>query len=145
MSLTIDASVFVSAALPSEVQFSNIGAFLNKIRLWPRVLHRPTLLVPETAASLARCANNAGVGQNSVRWVTSFPGMNLISLDLARVLQAARLAATYRMRGADAVYVAVAQEIGTTLITWDAEMLSRGAQAVAVMTPSDWLAANRTI
>lgn len=71
--------------------------------------------------------------------------MNLISLDLARVLQAARLAATYRMRGADAVYVAVAQEIGTTLITWDAEMLSRGAQAVAVMTPSDWLAANLTI
>ena len=49
------------------------------------------------------------------------------------------------MRGADAVYVAVAEEFGTMLITWDAEMLSRGAQAVAVMTPSDWLAANLTI
>jgi len=66
LSLTIDASVFVSATLPSEVQFSDSDAFLNKIRLWPRVLHCPTLLVPETAASLARRANNDG----SVRTVS---------------------------------------------------------------------------
>ncbi len=144
MSLTIDASVFISAALPSEVQFSDSDSFLNKIRLRPQVLHCPTLLIPETAASLARRANNAGIGQNSVQWVTLFPGMRLIPLDLARALQAAQIAATYRLRGADAVYVAVAQEFGTTLITWDAEMLTRGAQAVPVMTPSDWLAANPT-
>lgn len=144
MSLTIDASVFISAALPSEVQFSDSDTFLNKIRLRPRVLHCPTLLIPEIAASLARRANNTGIGQNSVQWVTLFPGMSLISSDLARALQAAQLAAAYRLRGADAVYVAVAQEFGTTLITWDAEMLTRGARAVPVLTPSDWLAANPT-
>lgn len=68
-----------------------------------------------------------------------------MSLTSARAEEAARVAASYRLRGADAVYVAVAQEFGTMLITWDAEMLTRGARAVPVLTPTDWLAANPTI
>ena len=43
------------------------------------------------------------------------------------------------------MYVAVAQEYGTTLITWDQELLARGAAAVTVMTPADGLAVNPTI
>lgn len=50
-----------------------------------------------------------------------------------------------RLRGADAVYVAVAQEYGATLIIWDQELLMRGAAAITVVTPADWLAANPTI
>lgn len=50
-----------------------------------------------------------------------------------------------RLRGADAVYVAVAQEYGATLIIWDQELLTRGAAAITVVTPADWLAANPTI
>ena len=48
----------------------------------------------------------------------------------------------YRLRGADAVYIALAVEFGATVITWDAEMLTRGAGAVSVLTPSDWLASH---
>jgi len=43
------------------------------------------------------------------------------------------------------VYVAVAQEYGATLIIWDQELLMRGAAAITVVTPADWLAANPTI
>lgn len=74
----------------------------------------------------------------------TLPGIRFVSLTSARAEEAARVAASYRLRGADAVYVAVAQEFGTMLITWDAEMLTRGARAVAGLTPSDWLAANPT-
>ena len=63
-------------------------------------------------------------------------------LDMVRTLQASQIAAMYRLRGADAIYVAIAQEFGTTLITWDREMLTRGLSAVSIMTPTDWLAAN---
>jgi len=38
----------------------------------------------------------------------------------------------------------LAQEFGATLITRNAVMLTRGARAVPVLTPSDWLAANPT-
>jgi predicted nucleic acid-binding protein len=66
----------------------------------------------------------------------------LVPLTEQRARQAAQIAITCRLRGADAVYVALAQELGTTLITWDAELLARGALAVPTMTPTDWLAAN---
>ena len=142
LSLTIDASVFVSAAMPSEAQFDDSNLFLDHIRLHPQVLQCPMLLLPEVAAPLARRTDNAEVGQNSIYWVTQFPTMSLLMLDMVRTLQASQIAAMYRLRGADAIYVAIAQEFGTTLITWDREMLTRGLSAVSIMTPTDWLAAN---
>jgi predicted nucleic acid-binding protein len=39
----------------------------------------------------------------------------------------------------DAVYVAVAEAMGATLITWDDEMLARGAAKVPALTPSQWI------
>ncbi len=53
----------------------------------------------------------------------------------------------------DAVCAAVAQEYGLALITWDQELLTRGAAAASVlltrgaaaasvMTPAGWLATN---
>ncbi len=66
----------------------------------------------------------------------------MIELTENRARLSVQTALTCRLRGANAVYVAVAQEFGTTVVTWDAEMLARGTQTVSVMTPTDWLAAN---
>ena len=63
-------------------------------------------------------------------------------MTLDRADEAAEIAISYRLRGADAVYAAVALEFGTTLVTWDGEMLQRAPAAVPTMTPTDWLAAN---
>lgn len=66
-----------------------------------------------------------------------------ISVDRAdRARLAANIAITYCLRGAGAVYDAVAQEQGATRITWDQERLTRGVAVVSILTPSDWLAAN---
>jgi hypothetical protein len=39
------------------------------------------------------------------------------------------------------VYVAVADAFDAVLITWDAEMLERGSEAVNTVTSSGWLEA----
>lgn len=67
--------------------------------------------------------------------------MRLVSLTTVRARRAAELAAIYRLRGAGSVYLAVAEEFGTTLVTWDGEMRTRGANVVTTMTPTEWLAA----
>jgi len=108
-------------------------------------LYCPTILVPEAAAGIARPTNNVTLAGRTTNSIIRFSGMNLVEIDENRALLAAAVSITHRLRGADAIYVAIAQEFGTTLITWDGEMLTRGAQAVTVMTPSDWLAANPTI
>ena len=46
----------------------------------------------------------------------------------------ARVAARYRLRGADAVYVAVARVSGSTLITLDYQQRHRAADLVPTMT-----------
>ena len=50
-----------------------------------------------------------------------------------------RLTAKLRLRGADAVYVALAAICSEPLITLDAEMLERARGIADVFTPEQWL------
>jgi predicted nucleic acid-binding protein len=53
--------------------------------------------------------------------------------------RAAEIARQQRVRGADAVYVAVAEAFGAALIAWDSEMLERCTEVVTIVTPLEWL------
>lgn len=70
-------------------------------------------------------------------------GLRLVPFDTPLAEHAARIAIEHRLRGADAVYTAVAQLFGATLITWDGEMLERGGKIVPTMTPAQWLEQNQ--
>ncbi len=143
--LTLDANVFVSASAPAEAQYAVSLAFIGRVVAQSADVHCPSLVLPEIAAAIIRPTSNAALAAQTVSGIRLLPNITLVTLTEQRAEQAAQIAISCRLRGADAIYVAVAQEFGTTLITWDAEMLTRGAQAVTVMTPSDWLAANPTI
>lgn len=143
--LTVDANVFVSAHVRTEAHHADSDQFLNRLVQTAVSLFCPTLVAPETAAAIARSTGDTGLTHAAVSQIDGFPYLSLIALTPDRALLAAAVAVVHRLRGADSVYVAVAQEFGTTLITWDQEMLTRGASTVAVMTPSDWLAANPVI
>jgi predicted nucleic acid-binding protein len=84
------------------------------------------------------------LAQRLVSVVKNFIGMRLIALSIPLAERAAQIAADQRFRGADAVYVAVAEEFAATLVTWDDDMLRRGAALVTTMTPDDWLKAQPT-
>ena len=100
--------------------------------------------------SLRRCGADAdsrcmALSTQTVSGIELLPSITLHSLTPQRAKQAAQIAISCRLRGADAVYVALAQELGTSLITWDNEILMRTTAVVTAMTPTDWLAANPTI
>ena len=140
--MTIDANVFVSALSPSDALYADSLAFLNRVRQGHRRIVCLTLVLPECAGAIMRPTGSSTLAQTAVNFLQALPGINFVSLSRARSLRAANISIPCRLRGADAVYVAVAQEFGTTLVTWDAEMLARGTAAIVVMTPTDWLAAN---
>jgi predicted nucleic acid-binding protein len=56
-----------------------------------------------------------------------------------------QVATHHRLRGADSVYVAVAEAANATLITWDDEMLERGAGVVTTLTPLQWIAEHQIV
>lgn len=140
--LTIDANVFIGAASPTVKSHRDSDLFLSRVRRDNLLVRCPALLLPEVASGIIRPTGNIVVTQLTVLGVENFPQMHWVELTQTRAEAAVQIALTCRLRGADAVYVAVAQEYGTTLVTWDAKVLARGTQAVSVMTPTDWLAAN---
>ena len=48
-------------------------------------------------------------------------------------------AATLFLRGADAIYVAIAHLSDAVLLTYDAEVIKRVSKTIRVMTPDSWL------
>ena len=76
----------------------------------------------------------------AVDTLRSTPQIQLISLDDTLIDTAAELAADYALRGADAVYVAVASRHGCTLVSLDREQRERARTVVTTRTPAEALA-----
>jgi predicted nucleic acid-binding protein len=137
MNCTIDASVFVAAARSVELYHIPSRNFLQKIQF--SQVYCPTLALAECAAAIARPTGDSSLAEELVAIVEDFPGINLVSLDLQLAHRAAQIAVSYRLRGADAVYVAVAEAFNATLFSWDLEMLRRCPATVDILTPTQWL------
>ena len=87
-------------------------------------------------------ARRTGVAENghnavgiirALRWIESIP------MDQSLAHEATQIAGSRRLRGADAVYVALAVMRRVPLITLDAEMLERARGVADVFTPEQWL------
>lgn len=139
MSLTVDASVFVAAFRPPDVNHQANFDFIAAVRAAQLPIHCPSLVLPEGAGAVSRTTGDALLAVRATTEVRRMPDLRLAPLSRVRSRRAAELAAMYQLRGADSVYVAVAEEFGTTLVTWDGEMHTRGASIVTTMT--EWLAA----
>jgi predicted nucleic acid-binding protein len=122
---TIDASVHVSALNPVEADSATSQAFLALVQQHWVPLFCPTLLLVEVAAAVARALDDADRAVALATALRGLPNQTRVPLDEALVDRAVNLAAMARLCGADAIYGAVAQEYGTTLITLDRQQLDR--------------------
>ncbi len=105
----------------------------------------PTLLVPEVAAALARASDDARGAIDYANATAALAHVTLVSLTPAMSRQAGELAAMHRLRGSDAVYVAVARRYGTTVVSRDEEQRSRGSAVVHCQTPEEALASRSAV
>ena len=138
--LTIDSSVFVSAARPSEIGNAESTAFLTWVRNTRPRLFLPTLVLAEVAAALSRTGSEPGLAQQYAMAVGQLPNTVMVALDEGLARQSAALGAQHRLRGADAVYLASAALFAGELVTLDREQLERGAAIVQTLAPADFLA-----
>jgi len=139
MNLTIDASVFVASARTAEPEHLTSRQFLQQALARAVNLFCPILVLPECAAAVARATGDPALAEELVGLIEGLPRLTLVPLDTSLTRHAVHSATTYRLRGADSVYVAVAETTNAALIAWDAEMLERGLHTVDVMTPTAWL------
>ena len=136
---TVDASVHVSALNPAEADSASSRAFLALVQREQIPLFCPTLLLVEVAAAVARALGDAGRAVALATALRGWPNQALVPLDEGVAVRAVDLAATAQLRGADAVYAAVAQQYGTTLVTLDRQQLERLQPLVRTARPEDVL------
>ena len=136
---TIDASVHINALNPSEAGSAESQLCLQRLVAMRQPLFSPTLLLVEVVAAIARVLDDADMALELAGGIQALPRQLWIPLDNDIAEMAARLGAQSRLRGADAVYAAVARRYGAILITRDHQQLERVAALVQVMTPEDVL------
>jgi predicted nucleic acid-binding protein len=137
--LTIDSSVLVSAARPSEPGNAASMAFLAWVRAERPRLFLPTLVLVEVAAALSRTGSAASLAQQYALAIGQLPNVVLVALDDGLARQSAALGAQHGLRGADAVFLASAAVFAAELVTLDREQLRRGALVVQTMSPTAFL------
>lgn len=100
----------------------------------------PNLILAEIAGALSRSFRDPIRARLEVDLLRDLHTIRLIPLDDALAQEAAELAADRALRGADAVYVAVARRYGCALVSLDREQRERAASIVRVLTPDEALA-----
>ena len=136
---TIDASILTNALNSREQGSQESQKFLARVEQENCEIICPTLLIPEVAAALSRALGDHKKGMAFAMAVRDLPNLRLVSLDDSLAVAAAELAARHRLRGADAVYAAVAKQYQTTLVTNDRQQLERLSGVLPVKRPAQVL------
>ena len=133
--VTVDASVFVNAFIPTEEGSDRSLEFIVKLRNESIPIIQPTLFLPEVIASVACKKGEAELALKLAQDLRNFSSLTVVPLDENLADFASEVAASNRLRGSDAVYAAVALRFGTELITLDREQLDRLPKVLSVRAP----------
>ena len=99
----------------------------------------PYLLLVEVAGAISRTRANPMQGHAFATAFENLPNVTFVALDSSLAQQAQRLAAQHGLRGADAVYAAVAVQARAVLLSLDNEHITRLRGVVEVRTPAEVL------
>lgn len=136
---TIDASVWVNGFDRREPGHENSRQLLDLLGTQSAPIVVPNLVLVEVAAAISRTRQSPDQAYAFAIALNNLPNVTVVPLDDMIVHQALTLAAQHGLRGADAVYAAVAVQAGCTLITLDNEQHTRLVGVVKTYTPADLL------
>jgi predicted nucleic acid-binding protein len=140
--IVADASFWVSAFFARDAHHDEASNLLRRIVGEEIPVTSPTLAVVEVAGALTRRTNDPQAVEAVLSFLYRLSQLSWAPLTLPFSEATAKVAISCSLRGADAIYVALAQQRGIPLITRDKEILSRGQSAAVILTPTDWLRQN---
>jgi predicted nucleic acid-binding protein len=134
--IVIDASVWMSSLLPDDVNHAVSNAWIRRWLLMGNTFIAPTLFLAELSGAITRRTNHAGLGRQAAASALVSQTIQFFALDLSLAEAAARHADSLRLRGGDAVYVALAARRNVPLVAWDKELLGRASNVILVQVPT---------
>ena len=135
-----DASVIVADARPSEPFHPDAHRLLQCIWEHDHTIQIPIIALAEVGAAISRGANDLESAEKLISLWQRLPHVTIIEVDTQIGILAAKLASQHKIRGCDAVYVALASITNASLVTLDGQQRSRVPPTVAAYLPSEALA-----
>ena len=131
----VDASVYVASLSGTDRHHARAWSWFETAAGRGDRLLAPNLLAVELAASIRRLADDETLARRAVSELLADQLVELAPLTAERGLRASEVAVRAGVRGADAVYLALAEELGAVLVTLDRQLLKRGGLVARVQRP----------
>jgi predicted nucleic acid-binding protein len=131
----IDASLYIALINANEPHHDRSWAWFKDAAMSHQPLTAPTILLAEVAAALSRGIGEPQLALGVVRQLEGASLIDLVPVTLSLASRAAEIAAEHRIRGCDAVYVALAEQTNDRLVTLDNQQLQRAAAVVETGQP----------
>ena len=131
----IDASVYVSLVNAHEEEHISSWSWFDDVRSRDERILAPTLLLAEVASALSRGMGDPQLANKVIQQLLVSYIIELVPVTRNLAERAALIAAEYRIRGCDAIYVAVASKENDTLVTLDRQQLKRACDVISVRKP----------
>jgi predicted nucleic acid-binding protein len=121
----IDSCVFVSAFCEADPKHVEAQQLLKKIIDGEIKATLPTLALPEVCGVIRRLTGSSNfaskVREEMERWISDGL-LKVEELTKARMRESSKIAIQLGVKGADAVFISLAQELNAKLITFDEEI-----------------------
>lgn len=134
--VVVDASVWVSRFVNQDAHHQVSYLWLERHFRSGGMVVSPVILLAEIAGLVGRQTGDIALAHNAYRKLLRLPNFRVVPITHELGVAAANLAANLNLRGADAVYVALAQALRLVLITWDQQQRERGAAIVTTALPT---------
>lgn len=133
--VVIDASVWTAFFLTDDVNHIASDTWIDIHTHKGGALYAPSILLTEVAAAISRRTGQPQVAMRAASDISRLTRMYIVPMDATLMRDATSIAAIYKLRGADAVYVALAKQLGISMVSWDNEQLTKPVSIITTSTP----------
>ncbi|MBX3070726.1 MAG: type II toxin-antitoxin system VapC family toxin [Thermomicrobiales bacterium] len=133
--IVVDASVWISSYIANERDHHHSRRLLQAAGQSENIVAVPATLLPEIGGALTRRLNDSRFAIEVTNNLLSRRDILLFDVDQSLASSSAAFAAELRLRGYDAVYVALAWSLRVPLVTLDSDHLLRASERITVWTP----------
>jgi predicted nucleic acid-binding protein len=131
----LDASVYVALMNANKPHHARSWRWLQQAQSDHESLVAPIILLAEVAAAISRGTDDLVLARQVIQQLKQSKLIRLavITPDLAE--RAAEIAVDHQIRGCDAIYVALADQMKDELVTLDKQQFERGSAVVKTREP----------
>jgi predicted nucleic acid-binding protein len=138
----VDASVLIADLQPLEPHHAEARGALALLSRNNVRVYCPTIVLSEIAAGIRRATGHVHLAEQAFADTRQRDRFYFVAVDDSLIDRAAVIAARQQVRGCDAIYIALAEDLGAPLITLDDQQKVRVPLGVVTYSPADVLNRN---